>query len=443
MRYFYIKITGGTSAGPYNIYYDSISSNNFATGFTTNTTSENVTYSALTTGLGYMVVVPNLSQSIILVNTTTSEECNPLVYNLSDPSEQLPDLCFAVTSGYLGEVTQYQFTLTDQTFNGRPVWSSSTYNIKWNSNNQYWYVEGWSKGFTSTNPAIPPISNWTIYGSTDTAVVYTGQCTTTPFKIKNINTTQSTCLNNNCSGSIEIISEGGTPPIYYSIDNGQTLTTTGLFNNLCPSTYSAYIVDSNNLISTQTVIITNNSTYTQYYVTVQSSIVNVAQGNNSSGLPFVTKKLNFNIRVSDSNNNTITQLPNGVQLTLGLSQTNLFDRTININSGTIDSTVVITKNNTPITLSTVTNTTSLPDTRPGCQSNLITRNLTQKNASINISGNDTISGSVTTTITKIGRTTCDLISSNDTVTIATATISGCNCCSVINNMNEGTMILTL
>ena len=104
---------------------------------------------------------------------------------------------------------------------------------------------------------------------------------------------------------------------------------------------------------------------------------------------------------------------------------------------------MITKNNTPITLSTVTNTTSLPDTRPGCQSNLITRNLTQKNASINISGNDTISGSVTTTITKIGRTTCDLISSNDTVTIATATISGCNCCSVINNMNEGTMILTL
>jgi len=90
-RFFYIKITGGTSTGPYNIYYDAVGSNTFATGFTTNTNASSVSYSALTTGLGFSVIVPDSASTILLLNTTGKGDCEPIVFNLCEPPVTLPN----------------------------------------------------------------------------------------------------------------------------------------------------------------------------------------------------------------------------------------------------------------------------------------------------------------------------------------------------------------
>ena len=58
-----------------------------------------------------------------------------------------------------------------------------------------------------------------ILGNTDTVTVREGICDVSPFSIKNTNITNATCLNNGCSGGIEIQTENGTQPILYSISH--------------------------------------------------------------------------------------------------------------------------------------------------------------------------------------------------------------------------------
>ena len=73
MRYFYVKITTGTSQGPYNIYYDGVSTN-YATLVYASSNAVNVSYSDLTTTLGVLVSVPLGSTTITLHNT--KENCS-------------------------------------------------------------------------------------------------------------------------------------------------------------------------------------------------------------------------------------------------------------------------------------------------------------------------------------------------------------------------------
>lgn len=61
---------------------------------------------------------------------------------------------------------------------------------------------------------------------------------------------------NQCIGEIDITAAGGTPPYQYSIDNGTTTSTNGLFQNLCGGTYDVLVTDLNNCTTTSQVIIT-------------------------------------------------------------------------------------------------------------------------------------------------------------------------------------------
>jgi hypothetical protein len=66
-RYFNIKITTGTSVGPYNIYYDAVGST-YATLVSNGGNATGLTLTQLTTGDGVMVSVPDVTTLIILYN---------------------------------------------------------------------------------------------------------------------------------------------------------------------------------------------------------------------------------------------------------------------------------------------------------------------------------------------------------------------------------------
>ena len=53
----------------------------------------------------------------------------------------------------------------------------------------------------------------------------------------------------NQKGGLDILATGGTPPYFYSIDNGQTYSTTGRFDYLNPGVYNIRVRDSYNCIT--------------------------------------------------------------------------------------------------------------------------------------------------------------------------------------------------
>lgn len=70
-----------------------------------------------------------------------------------------------------------------------------------------------------------------------------------------VNSTNATCAGNN--GNIIITGSGGAAPLSYSID-GVTYQSTGIFINVAPGTYTAYVKDAANCIVTQSVTITTS-----------------------------------------------------------------------------------------------------------------------------------------------------------------------------------------
>lgn len=68
-RKFFVKITSGTDAGPYNIYYDSVGPSNFTTLVSTGGNAQNISYTDLTTGSGVEVYFTDTATSLILYNT--------------------------------------------------------------------------------------------------------------------------------------------------------------------------------------------------------------------------------------------------------------------------------------------------------------------------------------------------------------------------------------
>lgn len=64
----FVKITQGLSIGPYSIYYNAVQPNNYAFLYGTTTNATNVPLSALTTGSGVRITIPNEATSVIVEN---------------------------------------------------------------------------------------------------------------------------------------------------------------------------------------------------------------------------------------------------------------------------------------------------------------------------------------------------------------------------------------
>jgi len=68
-KYYNIKLTSGTSNGPYTIYYNSVSAGNVATIVSLGTPASGLTYNNVYPN-GVNVSVPNFATSLYVYNTS-------------------------------------------------------------------------------------------------------------------------------------------------------------------------------------------------------------------------------------------------------------------------------------------------------------------------------------------------------------------------------------
>jgi hypothetical protein len=127
-KIFNVRITSGTSPGPYNVYYDSIDPNNIALLTGTETPATGLTLSELVIGVG--VIIPENSTSVILYNIecdnnithtilTPTPTSTPLVGITPTPTpSSTPTLFTIYRSGFAAVCTEFcqnKFNFTIQT----------------------------------------------------------------------------------------------------------------------------------------------------------------------------------------------------------------------------------------------------------------------------------------------------------------------------------------
>ena len=213
-QYYNIVITGGTSPGPYTIYYDTIGPSNIALIYLDYIPASNLTLAQLQTGVS--VTVPDGTYNIIVYN------------QLCDTNQTIPvrdtqltyDFCLQIDSDTLvhfnsnGLYEGYQSWISDDT----------TYFIYFNTEINKWEVSGGTQSYGILNASqYPPLSGWyTVGGGLGNLISYSGDCSTiTPSEILTL-TTSVNRPGCECDGSISVIPSGGAPPYSFSIDNGVT-----------------------------------------------------------------------------------------------------------------------------------------------------------------------------------------------------------------------------
>jgi len=317
-RYFNILITGGTSEGPYTIYYNTVINGNVVQQYPSNNFATGITLNQLESGVE--VVAPNNATSIILYNQkcNTSQSINvgvmPPTYNC---------FCITITNKTNGQYNQFYFCPSGSIVNGKPEYtttiSSITYSLTWNTTNNYWVVQnlpGYSGlSLRSTNPTNSPISPWNIYGTNAQNYLVTakdGSCTP-PTLVYNISceSTDASCFGVN-DGSIVSTATGGYGGWKYSLDGVVFLNTTGIFTNLGGGSYNVYAKDisGNTTQCSVTIEAPQPSVYSLPLVLVSNNYLG-----NSGNLKFY--KVEFSVDTSS--------LPVGVSVTFDYKLTYSFN----------------------------------------------------------------------------------------------------------------------
>ena len=303
--------------------------------------------------------------------------------------------------------------------NGQPSWSSSTgqYLVYWNTGStpSQWTMTGYSDPsvlLVNNDPADPPISNWQVLGSPNvySLDLINGNCSTdyTVSVIANVN--NALCGGN---GSIIVSASGGQAPYEYSINGGTTYQTSPIFNGLTPGIYNIFVRDVNTTIGTPT---------TQTIV---------------GDTPSATYNLTLNVDyILNTFSITTPVLPAGVTVTFDLVHSSMFNYYPSTLSPlpTYNNITTITGTG-PMTLSS-TSFNSYPYGGPCTISGPIT--VTQQNKiytnTITMGSNQTISGTITNSVSNSPTGSCQSAQGYFTLTITSNSINNCSCC-VLNIIN--------
>jgi hypothetical protein len=283
-QYYTIQITGGTSTGPYSIYYDLVSSGNFANLYPSNTIASGLSLSTLTTGV--IVEVPDTTTNILLYNQLCKQS---KIFSVAPTPQNYGYLCIRIS---LQKTTTYQdieVQYVGNFVNGKPQYVGSSYSVQWNSTNNYWELIGFS-GFNNDNVIFRsidndfiPDTNWSAYGtfaSNYAIVVNPTQCFLGkggPQNLLSIQTDDPTCSNSS-DGSI-FVTGIGSSGWTYSLDGILYTNSTGLFTGLNSGPYTVYGKDYQDTV-TSDVVNLNASTTT--YITIPGSVTvtNISQVGN-------------------------------------------------------------------------------------------------------------------------------------------------------------------
>jgi len=254
-----VQLTTGDSTANYDIYYDVISSSNYAILISNGLNATAVTYNDLFIGVG--VTIPDTSSSIIIKSNGSCKNFTQIQIKPQLPPPTQPNLC--MTFSFEARIYNFSFT-PNGTENGKTKWEyfdgTTTYKIFWNprisntgSGNGRWemtFITGLV--FTTLNVSNTPDSGWYATGRGAAGVlnlqVIQGTCTGVLPLNADIITTNTSCKNTTpCNGSIVIYPVGGTGVYQYSI-NGLNYQQSNIFNGLCENTYLVNVKDSNNSI---------------------------------------------------------------------------------------------------------------------------------------------------------------------------------------------------
>lgn len=422
-KYYTIKITGGTSPGPYTIYY------NYPPGIIATIydsspprLATDLEYTELSTGSGIIVTVPENTTSLYLYNTYC-----PLSGQTLIPPTTITYKDFCLTLINRADVTTFNHFISAATVNGYPSWvddTNSSITITYVSG--YWIVNGYNSPNGSikdedSGPSANPPSNWAYYGYSTKPIPYKeGSCAASRRSTFPVSINQPTCL---CDGSIIFNVNLDNPPFSYSIDNGVTYSSSSIFTKLCSGIYILSVIDSLGNTFSKTITLNKPEMATTYSISLNAT--NTTPVSNELSL---VKSYETTIQVTPP-------LPDGATITFDLIHTNSFYSSPTSGTSVLTTGTVLSKNITPITIgSTITGQTQSVNTTPGCQSDFIyLSNIDDTWNSLTLTNTDTITISTTTRVDKTTTGLCVVGYSNDTYSISNAIISGCDCCSLIVN----------
>lgn len=314
-RYFYVKITGGTSNSLYSIYYNNVITGNLAYIYPTTNVATGLTLSELTSTYGVAVQVPNFTDSIIIYN----EKCSTNeVLIVGEKLEEIVCICITVIpirpqssiAQILGEgeIVQILYCPTGFYSFDKPVYDADGTSMTWNENNQYWeiigfpYIDGPIRSF---DPSDEPLTGWEIYGEcSKDYIVRADQCSCPdPETIYYINcdVTNPTCLENK-DGAIISYAIGGAGDWIYSLDGINYEDNNGLFSELYAGPYTVYAMDMSGTVTTCSVLLEAPIGFSYPLA------INVTQADSQSSTIAGTKFYQLNFSIDPSG------LPSGVTL---------------------------------------------------------------------------------------------------------------------------------
>jgi hypothetical protein len=412
-----ITITGGTSPGPYTIYYNVINNNNnIALKYLYFTPATNISLSELTSG--YYVTVPDDTTVIYLYN----ESCGASQSFPVEAPKPTYDFCIFIENDFAIHFNP------NGLYDGYETWISddSIYQIIWDSNLNKWKISGGTLPYqVVSNSSYPPLTGWySLGGGPEEILSAEGNCNISNTLGFNSIINQPTC---ECDGVITFQPSGGVPPYQYSIDNGVSYSSSAIFNNLCSGTYTLVLRDSNLNTIYSTEILTNILQPVTYSVTILPVVNTIT---NTPSLK--TNQISATLNVSPP-------LPQGVSLTLNLSHSNVFKTSPTPTQSTLTTNTILNINGIPQAPPLSNFGTSLDiNTIPGCQNKVVyITTETDVWSNITINDGDVVILNTTTSVFKT-LDECLIGESLDSYTITTATIGGCSCCTVeIINTNLG------
>jgi len=443
-----VQLTIGDSTANYDIYYDVISSSNYAILISNSLNAMGVTYNDLFNGVG--VTIPDNSTTIIIRSNGVCK--NYAIIPIKPiPAPPTPsNLCMSFERELINNL--WLFT-PNGTLNGRPTWTYTTYNIIWNPaipansggpNGRWEMALNSGLLFTTTNTTDTPDSGWYAIGNGARGIynlqVTQGSCPTVSNLGAEVTISNTTCYNTvPCDGTAVVVPSGGLPPYTYSID-GINFQTSNIIQNLCEGRYSIITKDSTNATTINIFAIGYDNVPITYTITVQvNNSINITNTQQQK-----TTQTYWEI-VSDN------PIPVGTTINLSL-RINTNQKLYGPGNGTISYTNQVYKNSTQLTqvLSASTNSSS---PRPLCSLETISSTANTETYNFTLTNGDVVSGIsisdlIITNLVTSPTTSCSTkLEQGFSFTPALSVqnpISGCKCCNVvIGKLVQNAIISTL